>query len=80
MNISEANAAQVVLRSLVALREMEIPLNEDVVEAGVFLADRASKALGAGVTGSQLRAILRDGLTSLEPIHCMPEPSGWRNQ
>lgn len=53
MNISEAGAAQTLL---VAIAGVAIPDDDDrvlVERAGVLLADRAYKALGAGLNGAR---------------------------
>lgn len=56
MNITEANAANVVLRQLVHReREASGSSPENVIEAAALLADRANKALHAGMTGAQVR-------------------------
>ena len=68
MNITEANAANVVLRELIARHQLEEeeaaspddlwPESAALVDAAALLADRANKALGAGLTGQQVRASL----------------------
>ncbi len=69
MNITEANAVNVVLRALIATEEARGDLEAgtsgesgascavtpDVLEAAALLADRANKALNAGMTDAQVR-------------------------
>jgi hypothetical protein len=56
VNITEANAANVVLRRLIEHERRQAPHNmPDVVEAAAELAERSYKALSAGLTGDEVR-------------------------
>lgn len=56
MNITEANQTNVVLRRLIEWERRQAPHNmPEVVEAAADLADRAYKALSAGLTGDDVR-------------------------
>lgn len=65
MTIGEAHNVNIVLRALVSQVEQargdgdfEVALLPMEVSAAASLADRASKALGAGLTGKQVREAL----------------------
>jgi hypothetical protein len=64
VNISEANAANVVLRALIA-HHTGVPLirhtPEEVVEAAALLGDKAYKAISAGLDGDIVRQVLGEG-------------------
>lgn len=61
MNITEATAVNVVIDRLVDLRVMRGVTHTscpEVVTAAALLADKANKALGAGLTGDKVREAL----------------------
>lgn len=68
MTIEQASAINVVLRDLIARHRLEeeeaaspadlAPESPDLIRAAVLLADKAHKALGAGLTGVDVRAAL----------------------
>lgn len=65
MNITEANAVNVVLRNLLDRHRFEeeeaaspedlFPEPPELIDAAAMLADRANKTLSAGLTGDQVR-------------------------
>lgn len=56
MNVTEANAVNRLLDGLLGLNDPTSA--EEITDAAVLLADRAYKALGAGLTGDQVRTHL----------------------
>lgn len=57
MNIGEANAVNVILRTLLD-EAGPFDVDDRLVEAAVLLATNANKALGAGLTGHEVRGRL----------------------
>jgi hypothetical protein len=62
MTIEQASAVNVVLRDLLARHRAEEESSDDLspeppelISAAALLADKAHKALGAGLTGDQVR-------------------------
>jgi len=58
VNITEANAFNTLMKT-VALVGDESDIDASI-EAAVLLADRSNKALGAGLTGGQVRELYAD--------------------
>lgn len=59
MNITDANAANVVLRYLLGAPNIngDLPADDQAREAAELLADKANKALGAGLTKENVTAL-----------------------